>query len=105
MSNEVKVKKKIAYKDAMGLLENGLITQEKFDKGVADGSIANNNRQSSLPSFTETNNKGEEVTLSPRLYISGGSSLGSDTPMVTKLRSEVYKVVSKFVKEHNSGGK
>ena len=103
MSNEVK--KKIAYKEAMGLVKSGVMTEEQFEQGVANGHIASNKKGSSLPSFTETNSEGKEVTLSPRLYISGGSSLGSDTPNVTKLRTEVYKVVSKFVKEHKLGNK
>ena len=105
MSNETKVVKKIAYKDARGLVESGLMTEEQFEEGIANGKIANNNRSSALPSFTEKDSNGELVTLSPRLYITGGSKMATDTPFVSKLRSEVYKVVSKFVKEHNSGGK
>ena len=102
--NATPQKKKVSFADAMKLVKTGLMTQESFDNGINNGDIASNNRQSSLPSFVEKTKDGE-ITLSPRLYITGGSKLGNDTPFITRVRSEVYKVVSKLVEEHNSHSK
>jgi len=101
VAETTKVKKKVSFADAMKLVNDGLMTQEAFDNGITNGTIASNNRQSSLPSFVEKTKDGD-ITLSPRLYITGGSKLGNDTPFITRVRSEVYKVVSKLVEEHNS---